>query len=188
MSGAYGFRIDGQDKITYNHSGNDPNALGMTLFQWATSHSVATLKSIARSLVLVSETVPPTAAQIAQCQHLADPSVSTGQLTEWYVLLRDAQGDPNVWGEGIRYLIDNASLLQHSLFCEWGYVINGDDELFEVYQGFNQDPEAQAPRYAIARPDAEGYYACRLVAANDLRQFPNATQWLNHIRALASKA
>jgi len=172
--GAYGFRIDGQDKITYNHSDSYPDGLGVTLLQWMASHSVAELKAIARSLTLVSEAVPPTPEQIAECQRWTDTRVSSGQLTEWYVLLRDTQGDPTAWDQGLRYLIDNASFLENSLFCEWGYVINCDEETFEVYQGSNKDPEAQAPRYAIAQPENQGYYACRLVAVGDLSRLPNA--------------
>jgi len=176
--GAYGFRIHGQDKITYNHGDSYPDGLGVTMLRWIASHSVAELKTMAQSLTLVSEDVPPTAEQIAACQRWANTGVSTGQLTEWYTLLRNTQGDPTAWDQGLRYLIDNASFLQDSLFCEWGYVINCDEETFEVYQGFNQDPEAQAPRYAIAQPDSQGYYACRLVAVGDLSRLPNAERFV----------
>lgn len=42
--GAYGFRIDGQDKITYNHFDSYPDSLGVNLLQWMAGHSVAELK------------------------------------------------------------------------------------------------------------------------------------------------
>lgn len=31
-------------------------------------------------------------------------------------------------------MIDNVSFLQDSLFCEWGYVINLDTNVLEIYR------------------------------------------------------
>lgn len=40
-------------------------------------------------------------------------------------------------------MIDDSEFLNDSLFCEWTYIINLDNEQFEVYRGFNKDPSAK---------------------------------------------
>ena len=59
---------------------------------------------------------------------------------------------------------DYADFLTNSLMCEWGYVINLDDGILEVYKGFAhaRDPRS---RYATDRKreiSGEGYYGCSL--------------------------
>ena len=54
------------------------------------------------------------------------------------------------------------SFLSDSLFCEWAYIINLDDEVFEVYRGFNKNPNAPG-RYASKQCDSEKYYGVELI-------------------------
>lgn len=35
----------------------------------------------------------------------------------------------------------------HSLFCEWAYVVDFDNEVLEVYQGFNETPLKEEDRF-----------------------------------------
>jgi hypothetical protein len=108
---------------------------------------------------------------------------------ENYWRLRDSQGNIGLLLCGaLSEMIDNADFLQDSLFCEWAYIINLDDNVLEVYKGFNTDPLAKG-RYARhkAAADAE-YYGVALIWAYPLDNLPDPEQFVNDIRALSQKA
>ena len=80
-----------------------------------------------------------------------DEGVSERRPEDWYCLLRGSQGEPKAYlGDGLRYMIDNHTLLESSLFCEWAYIINLDTKMLEVYKGYNKSPDAPG-RYARKR-------------------------------------
>lgn len=55
---------------------------------------------------------------------------------------------------GVRNDLDFAA---NSLFCEWGYVIDFDKEIFEIYRGFNERPLTENDRfYFLAEKEREG--------------------------------
>lgn len=51
-----------------------------------------------------------------------------------------------------------------SLFCEWAYVVNLDNDTLEIYQGFNEQPVDPSERFYEENfvPD-NGYYQVKLV-------------------------
>lgn len=51
-----------------------------------------------------------------------------------------------------------------SLFCEWAYVIDMDNQILEVYQGFVQEPLDKSERFYKAEPNESGYYPVKLRA------------------------
>jgi len=64
-------------------------------------------------------------------------------------------------------MVDQADFLKDSLFCEWGYVINLDKGVLEIYRGFQKAPSKN--RYHTNGDDS-GYYNCYLI-----REVPFAT-------------
>jgi hypothetical protein len=55
--------------------------------------------------------------------------------------------------------INSKDFLLDSLFCEWAYILNFDEELFEVYKGFNQSQQIDKGRYAATKsPVDDDYY------------------------------
>jgi hypothetical protein len=164
--GACGFRIDGNDKITYNHYDSYPAGLGADIIDFIKKTPDSELISIADNIILVEETDTPTPEQIEECKNFADLQVGAQTEANWYCLLREAQGDlsaykinykkadinddmafdfePNEKHEavenGLRYMINSASFLLDSLFCEWAYIINTDTKKLEIYKGFNKEP------------------------------------------------
>jgi len=74
--------------------------------------------------------------------------VSEQSLDDWYCLLRNVQGELKPYINGsIQHLIDSQDFIKDSLFCEWGYIINLDDNVLEVWRGFQKEP--QNNRYSI---------------------------------------
>ena len=159
--GLWGFRKDGKDKLTYNHSDSYPTGLGESVKKFIANHSTEELAKIADEIVLVDGKSVPTDKQVGECLKYFNGSVSTKDIKEWYCLLRNSQGEPEEYAKGLRYMIDSKEFIKDSLFCEYAYIINIDTGFLEIYVGGKKTP--QDNRYHIAKPDNQGYYNCGLL-------------------------
>jgi hypothetical protein len=174
--GFIGFVVDGIEKIIYNHFDSYPGGLGIDVLEWLANAELAKTKDQARSLRMVKRGDEPTAADIQRLRRFADTGVSTGQLDEWYVLLRKTQGDPALILEaGVAE--DAIEFPKDSLFCEWGYLIDFDVDRLEVYRGF-QHSSPSAGAWQGGGPDKNGYYPVTLAASWPLSSLPTSEQFL----------
>lgn len=155
--GAFGFICKGKEYITYNHFDSYPDGLGKDVLEFFNSDFDS---SKVESLKAVDLNVKPTPDQIKELLPYADISVSSGELTEWYVLLRKTQGNLEAILE-CGYFIDSKDFLVDSLFCEFAYIINLDTNRLECYEGSNKHPEAEG-RYSKGNPCRE-YKGVKLV-------------------------
>lgn len=110
--GLCGFRVDGQDKLMYNHSDSYPSGLGVDVFNFVRGlKSVKEAAAKARSIVLLEET------------------------DENYSKYRAMQGDlAEMLRSGV--MLDGHEFALDSLFCEWAYILDFDQNVLEVYRGF----------------------------------------------------
>ena len=130
-----GFRFNGVDKVTYSHFDGYYSGVGMDIFKYIRSvNSLDWLKSRVKNLHLVSEAVPPTPAEQQKYEKFSDTGVSTGKLSEWYVLLRKCQGQLGKYIQAGVMQNDTAHLHSVDTWCEYAYIINLDDDTFEVYR------------------------------------------------------
>ena len=148
--GSYGFRVNQTDKLFYNHSDSYPDGLGENVVQYAKSIAgdLPAIRDAAASLVLVDRNSPvdPDILARALDLNLVDLSVSRQSLSDWYCVLRGAQGDlAKVLKVGA--MLDDSGFVADSLFCEYAYIINLDTEELEFYEGLNKNPDAEG-RYA----------------------------------------
>lgn len=178
--GTYGVRIDGADKLSYNHFDSYPGGLGNQLLGWlrevlAKEGGLEALRAQARALRLMDEEqAPDPVAGVAAALEGRRPEHT------WYDELLDLQGDLGALLE--RGLMPDANgFINDSLFCEWGYIVNLDDEVLEVYRGFQRKyhrkgryvkrkPKDWKPRY----PNQEYYYPCALAAAIPFGALPES--------------
>jgi hypothetical protein len=169
--GALGFYVNGETKLTYNHSDSDPAWLGKAVCEFV-KDSENDLHRIAERIVLVTEDVPPTEKQIVHCENFKITNTHVGSPSEkmtWYQALREAQGDLGYYANDLDYMIDGQNFLSDSLFCEYAYIINVDTNKLEFYEGFNKDRKASG-RYADCEPQNHSgdYYGVALVGEIEL--------------------
>jgi hypothetical protein len=184
--GTLGFVIDGEEKLAYNHHDSYPTGIGVDVLSWARGvESWDDVREQARALMFVSDDVPPTVAQIERLGG-NKLDVPTGTLTlrkdqSWYDLLYDTQGKPAAILEA--GFMENASTFpMDGLFCEWGYVIDLDHEMLEVYRGFQKAPHDKG-RFGKRPVDVwhknTDYYPIAMVAAWSLRELPSESEFLD---------
>ncbi len=159
--GALGFHKNGEDKVTYNHFDSYPSHLGKHVLEFIKNVSVEDMERAYDRIELVDWDSEPTEAQVVECMKFLELGVSGQSPKDWYCLLRNAQGNLYVYLSELRYMFDNRHFLKDSLFCEWGYVINLDKKVLEVYRGFQKEPSKN--RYSVEKPISSGYYNCRLI-------------------------
>lgn len=171
--GAYGFRINSIDKIAYNHWDSYPECLGRNVLKYIDGTPIEMMKEVARNIILVNHNSHPSPQLIEKYKQYADLNVSNHSYNDWYCLLRKTQGDLFHYNNDLKHMVDYHNFLYDSLFCEWAYIINLDQELFEAYRGFNKNPKAKG-RYAARKiRDNNGYRGVVLIKEiplNDIKE------------------
>lgn len=166
--GFVGFVVDGQAKIAYNHWDSYPSGLGLEVLEWLRGElaaeqegTVTAWRTQAKALATVPDRAPNDEERAALAE-FRDDNVG-GPIhdprEEWYKLLRYTQGKPGAMLKAGFYE-DASDFPLDSLFCEWGYLVDLDNERVEVYEGFNKHPLASG-RWA-GFPARDGYYPVRL--------------------------
>ena len=158
--GLWGFRKNEEDKLTYNHYDSYPDYLGRTVVEFVKNHAKEELDNIFKRIVLVDEDTPATAEAMVLCKRYCDTGVSTQNMTDWYCLLRRSQGCPEAYANGLRFMIDSADFIRNSLFCEFAYIINLDENVLEYWIGFQIKPD---PKNRYGTEGYDKYFPCKMV-------------------------
>ena len=80
-----------------------------------------------------------------------------------------------------RMLVNQIDFAKDSLFCEWAYVIDLDDLVFQVYKGFNKTKLEDGDRFFFLQEDEcqyDGFYPVREVQSWSLFHLPDAETFL----------
>ena len=79
-------------------------------------------------------------------------------------------------------LKNSISFVADSLFCEWAYVIDLDNETLEVFKGFNESALSPNERFASVPPhDDSGYHPVKLLKKYTLNDLPSVESFLNEL-------
>jgi hypothetical protein len=150
--GFIGFVADGRETVAYNRFDSYPDGLGLTVLDFARSVTDwPTVRKAAAALVHVFEDVPPTDEQIE--------------------VLERVSGDPAALLEA-GYACHLPDWPGASLYCEWGYLLDLDAEVLEVYEGFQRAPHTEG-RFHDRPRDHDAYWPVRRVASWGLDALPD---------------
>lgn len=138
-SGNMVFVVDGQMKAGYVHFDSYPSGLGADVLEWlreqweydAVTLSLQRARYFAQRLVVVNDETEPTPEQQRTLRRFANTNVSSKQLDERYVLLRETQGDPAKTLEaGYMYGDTRIEPYRPGYFGEYTYVVDFDKRTF----------------------------------------------------------
>lgn len=185
--GAAGWRIQGEDYLTYNHYDSYPSALGLDVLAHthiAVGRGIGALAEAIMRCEVVDEHEQPSEearARLAERGITSPARVSTGD--DWYAWLNEAQGNLDAYLNAGFLPINNDFVLD-SLFCEWAYVVNLDEQRLEVYEGWQTTPGRG--RYVetghVRRShDGTAYYPVTLVCWFPFDQLPGESRFLHTI-------
>lgn len=147
--GVIGIRVNGKDKVSYNHSDSYPDGLGeqfVAEVKKLSKLSLAVLTAQAVNLKVVNGQSKPTAADVKRLAAFTNLGVGNQSTDDWYCVLRDLQGKLKD-SLDVGVIVDSSGFLKDSLFCEYAYILNLDDKTVEFYRGFNKRKGAPG-RYA----------------------------------------
>lgn len=129
--GVVGFRKDRKDKIVYNGSDSYPSYCGANVIRIIQEHSNEEFSRLFDRIMTVGY----------------DTTLDDSILTPDFEGIIDHIDDDYTC-----IIIDYHDFLQDSLFCEWGYIINLDENCLEIWRGFQTKP--QQNRYKLTRQQA----------------------------------
>lgn len=133
--GLMAFVVDGETKAGYVHFDSYPSGLGADVLDWLrASWQRYEVYALVRSLKVVDDDTAPTPEQIEALKRYANTNVSSRQLDEWYVLLRETQGDPAATLEaGYMYGDTKIEPYRVGYFGEYTYVVDFDAKAFTAW-------------------------------------------------------
>jgi hypothetical protein len=166
--GFIGFVVDGTEKIAYNHHDSYPSGVGADVLTWLRTAvgDIEALTEQARALRVVPVDSEPTGADIERLRGSLDRSVGEPRdRPDWYQLLRRNQGNPAAMlAAGV--IEDGSDFPTDSLFAEYGYVVDLDAQVFEVFRGFQTAPHSSGRFAGRTGPDdSREYFPCALAAS-----------------------
>ena len=153
-------KVDGEYKVAqYGQWDGYPSGLGTTILDFLRNADMKKFKKAIAS------------TKFANKEQIEEINAMTSFPQEFS---RDTGGEilGMILNEGVRLVHDSSSFINDSLFCEWAYVVNLDDDTLEVYKGFNTTPLKKTERFYNEKANDGGYYPCKLVGKVDLNKLP----------------
>lgn len=150
--GFYAFHLDGETKVIYTRYDAYPAGLGQDFLDWTRAADLDKARPQIRALRIIR----------------TDDDV-TEDMNQAYAALKD--GDPQALLD-LGFTGDHSNFPGDSLYAEWGYVLDLDNNLFEVYQGFQDRPHNSGRFAKVERREGTGYWPVRLIHTHPLDQLP----------------
>lgn len=175
--GFVGFVADDETKVAYTHWDAYPGGLGVTVLNWLRGGTLELIRGDVQKLRVVTGDDVPAAEDVDRLSKFHDPHVGgPSDSPTWYQLLRGTQGNPAAILEA-GVLEDASDFPADSLFAEWGFVADFDRNIFEAYEGFQEQPHRKG-RFARMKPTSPGYYPVKLRASWPLSALPTEDAFL----------
>lgn len=193
--GLVAIQMDGEYKLaSYNHSDSYPRCLGVELLKFLRElKDDRKLEMFKENLNKVKKISSDEADKLEQdCAKVGKSpyDIYPGLLLsvpEILELIRDMDDET----DGELIVCDDLSFAADGLFCEWTYVIDFDENTFEVFKGGEKTPLEEFERFydveqkrLAVNPDNMGYYGVKFLTSWHLDELPNEDEFLSRIDAL----
>lgn len=141
--GYMGIQKKGELKGQYNHFDSYFSGLGQDIIKALNTipkeELIKVLNETYDRIILVNEGDKPSQEIVEYCinNDLFDGNVSSRSTDDMYCLFRKTQGNLGFYLNGGVYMLNGNDFLEDDLFCEYGYIINLDTNMLELYENGN---------------------------------------------------
>ena len=134
--GAIGFIKNKQYKVSYNHWDSYLEGKGVEVVNFIKNNSVERLNEIFDNMIMVNQTDIPTEKERKEIlkfwknnniKNEWDPKHFGSGTADWYYYLSVTNGYPEYYNKGLRYMTDDKEFINDTLFCEFAYLIDLDE-------------------------------------------------------------
>lgn len=141
--GICGFVVDNDVKAAYNHFDSYPGELGVDVIEYIRPRLDSLdgwTKRVREIKIVESDSESPAPPELLRiARELGTIDTNVGGLGVEHITIyqcfRGAQGRLDLY-EDLGHIPDGSDFVNDSLFCEWGYLVNLDEQVLEVYRGF----------------------------------------------------
>lgn len=133
--GAFGFIKNKEYKVHYNHFDSYLEGKGQDVVEFVKNTPIENMNKIFDNIVLVNQTDLPNESQIKEVNKILKENGLENKYEQehfgstkldWYYLLNPTQGNLELYNKGLKYMTNDKEFLNDSLFCEFAYLIDLD--------------------------------------------------------------
>ncbi len=153
-----------------------PSGQGATIVRFITTHlngysrnTSAFVRKLQNTRFISDEEITARWEERGAKDGMADMAASERFQARWMTLSRDCGADVlnyiHYRGGDVE-LSNQFEFAKDSVFCEWAYVLDLDNEILEVYKGFNQEPLTPEDRFYFngeVHERSSDYYPVKLL-------------------------
>ena len=173
--------IDGQYKVAqYGRWDGYPEGQGITCLRFCKTLRDKNAKEVFKEKVRCARWITDEEIE------LINKKIETKEITNWKRIYPQLSRDIC---SKILYLImekekgivlaNNIDFAANSVFCEWAWVIDLDNNTFEAYCGFNEENLTEKDRFYFLHDKSKDIYPIRLVAKWSLNKLPSEKRFLD---------
>lgn len=139
--GAIGFIKNKQYKVSYNHWDSYLEGKGVKVVEFIKNNSVERMNEIFDNIIMVNQTDIPSEKQEKEILKFWkrnnlksdwDPEHFGSGTKDWYYYLSVTNGYPEYYNKGLRYMTDDKEFINDTLFCEFAYLIDLDENKLHI--------------------------------------------------------
>ena len=125
--GVFGFRKGGVDKICYNHWDSYLSVLGKDMVRFIKRNPISVLNDMFDKIILTTDE------------------------NKFLEKKKKFSNNKNIimYEKGLIWMLDGSEFTKDGLCCEWGYIINLDTNMLDVYKG--RFPEGNYYKYKLIK-------------------------------------
>lgn len=139
--GAIGFIKNKQYKVSYNHWDSYLEGKGVEVVNFIKRNSLERMNEIFDNMIMVNQTDIPTEEQRKEIlkfwkknniKNNYEPIKFGNGNADWYYYLSVTNGYPEYYNKGLRYMTDDKDFIKDTLFCEFAYLIDLDENKLHI--------------------------------------------------------
>ena len=174
--------VDGEYKVAqYGQWDGYPSGQGIDILKFLQTTNLEIFKEKVRKMRWYTDVE----MQEITDNHTDNGSITMGSLQDiyWKTHLQHISRDTGakiltmILLDKAPALRSNIKFAQDSLFCEYAYVIDFDEETFEVYEGFNKEPLSENERFYTGEV-VEKYHPVRFKKSYSIWDLPSEELFL----------